>query len=1015
MGKIIKSVLTIAAFAIGTIVAGPVTGLVAAGVVNSGVSVLEALTAPSRQQIDEQAGSKVPVNNTADTRKIIYGKQRVAGLEVFADEYDRSASNDVPNDTVVLARLIADHPVNAFGDFYLADEKISFNASGNANSTKFGGKLFLKTHDGKNNSVDSFIRAANSGWTTNHIGEGLSYISLRAYFDQEVFPYGISELQRAVIEVEGKLIYDPRKDGSRGGSGNHRINNPDTWEYSTNPALCIYDYLRDETLGNPVPDDEINLNSIIVAANICDEQIEVKSDTAPSKYISRYTLNGVVDAGRDKLSNVNTILTAMGGRIMWLGGEIHIYAAAPRTATHILDEDVIISAEYDPVPPAEQRYNEVRGTFISPEDHFNPQDFPYAVNSLEQQQEGERALSLNLPYTQDHRIAQRLAKISLVNSRQALLRIDALPAAAAFAPMDVVAISWKNFGLEAEDFRIVSQTISDATGDRPITVSLTLVREEYAAYAWSKNEEKARGEVSPGNNTNQVTLAAPSGVNVMSEILSSVDGSKQTSLRISWNAPHATVLQTYVDYRVVTSNGVEDWVPGNASVFGDTDVRLLLPSAQTYAVRVRHLYIDGRYSAFVQPSAISTATLEGVSRLQHRGEYSPIETYQSGDVVTYLGSSYVYVANNPANGNAPGNTAYWGLVASVGEQGDAGPQGVQGANGADGLSRYTWIRYADDAVGSGISNNPTGKAYHGFAYNQLTSIESNVPSDYIWSKVQGEQGNTGVRGADGVDGTPRYTWIKYSPNSNGSNLTDQPNSGTNYIGIATNKTTASESNTASDYLWSKFKGDNGVNGADGTRFLSGSAFPSNSLGNNGDYYIRTTNNRVYERINGIWVFNAYYTDLWAKGALAGLDIIDTDNIADGAITDIVPSASSSNQIIGIGGSFGNNKDIHTISSVRGANNGGTQFSGRLVIRLDSSEPLNTANLVMQIKHNPGGALQERLIVVGKDARSYQVNGFDFNNVQGQIRNYALRLNHFGGAGVMVRISYRSLVAWTTKK
>ena len=41
---------------------------------------------------------------------------------------------------------------------------------------------------------------------------------------------------------------------------------------------------------------------------------------------------------------------------------------------------------------------------------------------------------------------------------------------------------------------------------------------------------------------------------------------------------------------------------------------------------------------------------------------------------------------------------------------------------------------------------------------------------------------------------------------------DTPKSTTQYIGIAVNKTTATESNTPSDYTWSKFKGDDGADG-----------------------------------------------------------------------------------------------------------------------------------------------------------------------------------------------------------
>ena len=136
-------------------------------------------------------------------------------------------------------------------------------------------------------------------------------------------------------------------------------------------------------------------------------------------------------------------------------------------------------------------------------------------------------------------------------------------------------------------------------------------------------------------------------------------------------------------------------------------------------------------------------------------------------------------------------------------------------SGNDGVTYYTWIRYADDANGNGISNDPTGKKYIGFAYNKPTATESNTPSDYTWSKIQGEKGDTGVKGDTGADGTTYYTWIKYSDNPDGTGLYDIPKDSTMYIGIATNKTTATESTNKSDYTWSKFRGEQGPQGLQG--------------------------------------------------------------------------------------------------------------------------------------------------------------------------------------------------------
>ena len=161
------------------------------------------------------------------------------------------------------------------------------------------------------------------------------------------------------------------------------------------------------------------------------------------------------------------------------------------------------------------------------------------------------------------------------------------------------------------------------------------------------------------------------------------------------------------------------------------------------------------------------------------------------------------------------NPALWAKWGEKGEPGNEGPQGVHGDPGADGITLYTWIRYAEDANGTGISNSPNGKSYIGLAYNKTTASESNNPSDYTWSKITGKDG---VAGPAGEDGKTLYTWIKYAdtmPSSSSSTIYDIPNQNTKYIGIAVNKDTASESIDAMVYTWSLFRGADGTNGTDG--------------------------------------------------------------------------------------------------------------------------------------------------------------------------------------------------------
>ncbi|USK43718.1 phage tail spike protein [Cytobacillus oceanisediminis] len=60
---------------------------------------------------------------------------------------------------------------------------------------------------------------------------------------------------------------------------------------------------------------------------------------------------------------------------------------------------------------------------------------------------------------------------------------------------------------------------------------------------------------------------------------------------------------------------------------------------------------------------------------------------------------------------------------------------VKGEKGDPGVTPYTWIKYADDKDGNGMSDLPEGKRYLGLAYNKTVQTESSNPSDYSWSPL----------------------------------------------------------------------------------------------------------------------------------------------------------------------------------------------------------------------------------------------------------------------------------------
>lgn len=170
----------------------------------------------------------------------------------------------------------------------------------------------------------------------------------------------------------------------------------------------------------------------------------------------------------------------------------------------------------------------------------------------------------------------------------------------------------------------------------------------------------------------------------------------------------------------------------------------------------------------------------------------------------------------------------------------AGPQGIPGAVGTDGKTTYLHIRYAPVQNPTAAQMSKTPDKYIG-TYTDFSGVDSTDPGKYTWAKFEGDQGAQGPKGADGKSS---YTWMKYATRPDGLDMSDNPDyvklldstgspildsageqiytvTQATYIGIATNKDTATESTNPADYTWSRFRGVDGYDGKDGANGIPG--------------------------------------------------------------------------------------------------------------------------------------------------------------------------------------------------
>lgn len=225
------------------------------------------------------------------------------------------------------------------------------------------------------------------------------------------------------MEMEGNWskVWDPR-DGAQDGD------DPDTWVWSANQALCVLDALRQ----NPVErylDANLWLETFEWGADVADELV----DKAGGGTIPRYECNGLVRFdGREIEDVVQPMMlagaaswTRSGGRLGFIPGA---YRAPILTISDAMDDAPI---RFGNMKRGQDLPNVVRATYLSPARGYEQAEAPYyEIPGADADGGAERALQLDFTMATDFRQVERVMKIMGYRARaQKTLAFTAPPAA----------------------------------------------------------------------------------------------------------------------------------------------------------------------------------------------------------------------------------------------------------------------------------------------------------------------------------------------------------------------------------------------------------------------------------------------------------------------------------------------------------------------------------------------------------------------------------------------------------
>lgn len=611
-------------------------------VVNLGASLLltTAAAALTRKNADSASmkGRTVTSRQPIAPHKIIYGEAIVGGTIVYLNTRD---SGGITNQALDVVVALAAHPVEMIGSVLL-DGELAIDFSGNVVG-RYAGWLSYEKHTGTNTSgAFAGLRAASPAlWTTAHKLQDRAAIFLNFGFNPDVYPNGIPNIS---VYVQGKRdILDPRT-GVRG--------------YTTNPALCLADYMADPIYGLGAEigaADGINTADLIAAANVCDETVaKVGGGTE-----RRYTCNGLIDTSVAPQEIIEGLLTSMAGTCGWQAGQWHIYAGAYRTPTLALTADDCTEAGLSVATRVSrsQNFNAVRGTFVSPDNDWVADDFPAYQSAAYIAEDGGEVVwrDITLPFTISASMAQRLAKIELErNRRQMTVQIDGKLRAWLATVGDTVTLDYARWGFSAKPFDIASVNLQLNSGDSGAVIApqLTLRETSPLVYDWATSEFQIYAAAPRTTLPSAFDIEQPGTPFAVESLYQTLDGAGvKVKVTLTWPASSSAFAALY--QIEMLADGV--WIPQGRTDSLTLEILDIAPGI--YQFRVKAVTTLGVSSAWATtaPTEISGLRAPPVAitglTLQTAGGLAVLKWDLHADLDVRAGG-FIYIRHSAAS--APG-------------------------------------------------------------------------------------------------------------------------------------------------------------------------------------------------------------------------------------------------------------------------------------------------------------------------------------------------------------------------
>jgi len=530
---------------------------------------------------------------------VVYGERLIGGTRVFIE------TSGTDNEFLFVALALCEGEINSIEEIRVDDKVVTFDgaltdntqrsvassdsnffkADPNVEGSSAESTITIEPHLGSDGQSASSLLSSLSSWGSNHKLSGVCYLALKFKWNPDVFG-GVPQVQ---AKIKGRKVVTLASNLSE-----------QTASFSTNPAFCLLDYLRNERYGKGIATADINLQSFRDASQVCVTQVTPFSG---GSNINLFDCNAVLDTSKKVIDNVRDILKGCRGYMPYVQGKYKLIIETTGTASVSLDEDDIIGGYSLASPTKNSKYNRVIATFINPDRNFQADQITFpptddsSLPSADQHATMKTAdggfllegrfdfKTLTSPYQ-----AEEMAEIILRRSRESLgLSLTCSFKAYELHIGDIVNISLSSLGFTNKAFRVLEMVFNEN-----YEVTLQLVEHQDSFYTFA-----TKGQVASTPTTtlpNPFSIQPPAGLTLSDEMIEYADGVVLTRMNIVITPSTDKFVQYY---QVETKQTTES----NFKIISNgTQLRHELLNAvddATYDVRVKAINSFGISSTYV--------------------------------------------------------------------------------------------------------------------------------------------------------------------------------------------------------------------------------------------------------------------------------------------------------------------------------------------------------------------------------------------------------------------------------